>query len=104
MSQLLTQNLDDIVTAAPAAFARILLGNRADPRIRFLLSIAQKVTALLGSLAFATMAGQIARSFTQTTGYATVIVIAAAFTAQDACIALIRKSQRKIKEYEHDRN
>jgi hypothetical protein len=99
----LTHYLNDAVTAVPASLARILLGNRKEPSAR-LLSIAQKIAALVGSLFFAVMAGQIARSFAQTSGYATLIVIAAAFTAQDSCTALVRRTKQEIRDRSKTKN
>jgi hypothetical protein len=91
--------LNDLVTAFPAACVRILMGNQRDPAIRFVVNLAQKIVALVVSLFFAAMAGQVARSFGQTSGYATVIVVAAAFTAQDAIPPLIRITKKVIKYY-----
>jgi hypothetical protein len=91
--------LNDLVTAFPAAITRILMGSQKDPSVRFIASLPQKLGALVGSLFFAAMAGQVARSFSQTSGFATVIVVACAFCAQDAIPPLIRFSQFFIKKF-----
>lgn len=96
MPEHLLQILNDLFTAMPAAFARILLENRKDPQLRFILSVRQKGTLLAGSLFFAAMAGQVARDFDPTKKFAMLIVIAAAFCAQDACTALIKRSRKEI--------
>jgi hypothetical protein len=100
----LTHHLNDLVTAFPAAFARVLLGNRQDPLLRFIVGVRQKASILLGSLCFAVMAGQAARSFEPTSKWATLIVIAAAFTAQDSCSAIIRRSKKEIRTHFYNRN
>jgi hypothetical protein len=92
----------DLVLGAPAAVARTMLGHRADPRLKFLLSLAQKVGVLIGALAFAVMTGQAVRAIPAVQGYVTVAVIAAAFTAQDGAIFLMRKFKRVYRRYEND--
>jgi hypothetical protein len=94
--------LDDLCAAAPAAVARILLGHRTDPSTRFLFTVMQKLSALVGALCFAVMSGQLARSFSSTEPYAVVIVIAAAFMSQELAVALIKRGKKQIKQYEND--
>jgi hypothetical protein len=100
----LTHHLNDLVTAFPAAFARVLLGNRQDPLLRFIVGVQQKASVLVGSLFFAVMAGQAARSFEPTSKWATLIVIASAFNAQDLCSAIIRQSKKEIRKRFYNRN
>lgn len=90
-------NPEDITAALPAAVARIFLGNKKEPLVGLLSSMGQKFSALVGSICFAVMMGQLARFFPQTQQWVTLIVIAAAFTGQDAAIALIKKSQKELK-------
>lgn len=97
-----SQYLADVVVAAPAAACRILLGLRTEPKASLMATLAQKAGALVGALLFAVMCGQVAREFDQTKDYATLIIICAAFTAQDTAITLIRKSRAKLKDYERE--
>lgn len=97
-----SQYLTDAGIAVPAAVSRILLGMRTEPKAGLVATVLQKVSALLGALFFALMAGQIAREFAQTKDYATLIIICAAFTAQDAAITLIKRSKAKLKDYERE--
>lgn len=94
----------DAAKALPAALARILLGGRGEREKRFIVALQAKFVALMGSLALAVTAGDLARGFAQAAPYANLIVIAAAFTAQDAVHILIRRSRRYLRSFSHDRH
>jgi len=79
----------DAVRALPAAIARIMLGWKTEPGVNRSASLLQKAGALIGSVALAIAAGDMARSFDSTKEIAGLIVVAVAFNAQHAAARLI---------------
>lgn len=79
----------DAMRAVPAAIARILLGWKAEPLLSAWASLAQRVGAIVGSVALGIMAGEIARNFHSTSQWVPIIVIAVAFNAQHVAAKII---------------
>jgi len=92
--------LIDALKAFFPAVARIMLGWKAEPHISSLATAGQKIGAVIGSIAFAVWMGDMARSFASTVAYASLIVGAAAFTAQDAAHRLIVLSNPALRVVE----
>jgi len=66
-----------------------MLGWKAEPHVGLMANAGAKAGAIIGSIMFGMWMGDVARCFESTADYATLIVGAAAFTAQDAAQRLI---------------
>lgn len=99
----------DALRALPAAIARIMLGWKAEPMVSKWASVAQKIGAVVGSIALAITAGEISRNFQSTEQWVPIIVIAVAFNAQHVSSKLIslsnpllnmaeRQAQKRLKK------
>lgn len=96
---------EDVLRATPAAVARICLGWKAEPAVRRLATAAQKVIAILGSIALGVCFGELARKFESAAPWADFVVIIVAFNAQhvaNRCIAasnpLIQRLEKQARE------
>lgn len=101
-AEIMTAYSLDALRATPAAIARIMLGWKSEPAVSVWASGAQKCGAIIGSIALAIMAGDLARSYAGTIGWASVIVIAVAFNAQAVAIRLIVLSKPALRKIERD--
>lgn len=100
LAEIMTAYSLDALRATPAAIARIMLGWKSEPAVSVWASGAQKCGAIIGSIALAIMAGDLARSYAGTIGWASVIVIAVAFNAQHVSSRLIILSSPLLKGIE----
>lgn len=91
---------EDTLRAIPAAVARICLGWKAEPAVRRLATAAQKVIAILGSIALGVCFGELARKFESAAPWADFVVIIVAFNAQHVCNRAIAFSNPAIRSLE----
>jgi hypothetical protein len=107
----------DALRAVPAAVARIMLGWKAEPLLSAWASTAQRLGAIVGSVALGIMAGEISRNFQSTAQWVPIIVIAVAFNAQHVAAKLIsisnpllnlaerqarKRLKKRIEQHEND--
>jgi hypothetical protein len=89
----------DLCLAVPAAVFRTLLQWRVEPGMSLLVRLSDKLRVLACSLSCGVMFGMLARAFPKTQEWALVIVVAAAFMAQDAGIALVKRGRRWLRDF-----
>lgn len=92
----------DAIASIPWIGARVLLGLRVDPKVRFSTALRMKLTIALGSLLTAVGVGAAYREYRPTAEYALLIVMASGFMAQDVVMWLNKRGKRFLNDNSPD--